>query len=143
MEKTVIHMMTTDTIMKRIPTTMTIMTTDTKNIHMNIMMITTTTMKNTATAMKSIATMTMIFLLDMIMNMTRKNTTAMMQTCIHISTMIMRSLETVIWVTQHLPICMSMSIPFITGIIIITTQSIPAWYIRFLKTRFGTGLALS
>ena len=130
LENTVIHMMTTDTTM----TTITI--TNMKNTH-------TTMMITMSTIMKSIATMTMIFLLDMIMNMTRKNTMAMMQTCIHISTMIMRSLETVIWVTQHLPICMSMSIPFITGIIIITTQSIPDWYIRFLKTRFVTGLALS
>ena len=148
MENPVIHMMTMDTTMKRIPSTKAM-----KNIHMSMMTITTTIMKNThttmattmitmSTIMKNIATMTMIFLLGMITNMMRKNMTAMMQTCIHISTMIMRSLETVIWVTQHLPICMSMSIPFITGIIITTIQSIPVWYIKFLKTRFETGLAL-
>ena len=138
MENTVIHMMTTDTTKTTIRTTMTtIMTTSMKNIHMTMTTITITNMKSIAKI-----TMTMIFLSDMTMNMMRKNTTAMMKTCIHISTMIMRSLETVIWVTQHLPICMSMSIPFITGIIITTIQSIPAWYIKFLKTRFGTGLAL-
>ena len=139
MKNTVIHMMTTDTIMKRILMTMTtIMSTIMKNIPMTMTTIMNTSMKSIRMTIMMITT-TMCRTVTT-MNTTRKNMQIMIMTCMFINIMSMMIWAAGPLVTGPLPISMNMNIILFTGITMTIIPNIPVSFIKYLKTRSVTGL---